>query len=301
VVTSNKSEHGPALTEPAPNQQPIEEVDVALSKRTTPPAFQFYASDFLSSDKVSRMSLAEIGVYITLCHAWLAHGLPNDHAQIARYVRLPTARLKRLWTGPLGECFVLKGGRLVNPRQERIRVDLMAFIEKQKANGKLGGRPRKPTDNPPDNPNDNPDETQTLATPNPNKSSSVSSLQSSVFSTQKPIQVSSSESVEPPSDSSPAVLEFHTVGLGGSLWTLTEAQVNAWVTAFPNVDVEGECRRAFAWLEAQPSRRKTPGGMPRFLVSWLNRAADRGGHAAPAASKTAGNLASLQNFVNRGR
>lgn len=176
MVDFTQSEHGPALTEPAPNPQPEKEVDVALPKRTTPPAFQFYPGDFLSSDKVSRMSLAEMGAYITLlCHAWLAHGLPNDHAQIARYVRLSTSRLKRLWAGPLGECFVLKGGRLVNPKQERIRADLFAFIDKQAANGRRGGRPRKPTDNP----NTNPNETQTLATENPNESSSVFSLQSS--------------------------------------------------------------------------------------------------------------------------
>jgi hypothetical protein len=54
-------------------------------------------------------------------------------------------------------------------------------------------------------------------------------------------------------------------------WVLTPAQVARWQTLYPRVDVDGECRKALAWLEANPSRQKTARGMPRFLVGWLAR------------------------------
>ena len=59
-------------------------------------------------------------------------------------------------------------------------------------------------------------------------------------------------------------------------WHLTQAQVESWAVAFPARDVLAECRRALAWVEASPARRKTARGMPRFLVAWLNRATDTG-------------------------
>ena len=56
-------------------------------------------------------------------------------------------------------------------------------------------------------------------------------------------------------------------------WLLTEAQIETWVTLFPTLDVRAECRAALAWIDANPTRRKTPRGMKRFLGGWLIRAA----------------------------
>lgn len=108
------------------------------------------------------------------------------------------------------------------------------------------------------------------------------------------------ESAEPPSDSTP-LLTFHTVGQS-RIWELTDQRVSEWLEAYPNLDVLAECRRAFAWIEAHPEKRKTAKGMPAFLVSWLNRAVDhgRGGNGVPE-SRSAGNISSLKNFVNRGQ
>ena len=55
-------------------------------------------------------------------------------------------------------------------------------------------------------------------------------------------------------------------------WALTYAQVEAWAELYPSTDVQGECRKALAWVEANTSRRKTANGMAKFLVGWLNRA-----------------------------
>jgi hypothetical protein len=90
---------------------------------------------------------------------------------------------------------------------------------------------------------------------------------------------SSTDSSEPSNGSKPAasngfVIEFSTVGKGAKTWGLTLEQIESWRSAYPGVDVEGECRKALAWTEA--NHRKTASGMPRFLVSWLNRVVDRG-------------------------
>lgn len=101
-------------------------------------------------------------------------------------------------------------------------------------------------------------------------------------------------------DVSAVILTFPTDGTPPE-WPLTEQQVADWSTLYPSIDVLAECRKARAWIDADPKRRKTAGGMRRFLVNWLNNATNRphavSGHAG---SRTAGNAAALQRFAARG-
>jgi hypothetical protein len=109
--------------------------------------------------------------------------------------------------------------------------------------------------------------------------------------------VSPATSAEPPADT---VLTFIATGRPAA-WHLTQAQVTDWEGVYPGLDVLGECRKASAWLLA--NGRKTASGMPRFLVSWLNRttnsAPSRPSSRVPYGSKTSGNVAALQEFVKR--
>lgn len=77
--------------------------------------------------------------------------------------------------------------------------------------------------------------------------------------------------------SSPAFLTFPTVGVGRKEWTLVESQLAEWTAAYPNLDIPIEARKALAWIQANPGRRKTDRGMLAFLVNWLNRATNQGG------------------------
>lgn len=56
-------------------------------------------------------------------------------------------------------------------------------------------------------------------------------------------------------------------------WPLDSKRVEQWQRLYPGLDVLAQCRMALAWVEA--NRPKTFRGMPKFLVSWLNRATDR--------------------------
>lgn len=66
-------------------------------------------------------------------------------------------------------------------------------------------------------------------------------------------------------------------------WLLTDAQIGNWSATFPGVDVPAECRKAHAWVDASPARRKTASGMAVFLFQWLSRSQNQGG-GRPAGS-----------------
>lgn len=65
-------------------------------------------------------------------------------------------------------------------------------------------------------------------------------------------------------------MTFPTIGPAQE-WA-TDAHVARWREMFPTLDVDAECRRALAWVEANPTKRKTARGMPKFLVGWMLRA-----------------------------
>jgi len=75
----------------------------------------------------------------------------------------------------------------------------------------------------------------------------------------------------PPVPEEPAVAVFHCQGKTAT-YKLTASQIADWQSLYPGLDVEGEVRKAKAWLEANSQKRRTASGMPRFIVNWLNRA-----------------------------
>jgi uncharacterized protein YdaU (DUF1376 family) len=261
VVKSEELETGNdsvVQTEPRPDPQPNEEVDVAMPQRTTSPAFQAYPSDFLSSEKVARMSYTEIGIYwVLLCHAWQARGLPNSPTEIAKMLKLNPSRFTKLWSGVLSECWVENSsGRLVNPRQERERQKQNEYRRRQ--TDKANTRWHKPGN----------------AAALPERHASGNALQSSSLS----LSLKKKEKdicAEPQSDSTPIVMNFPVVGNPNQVeWALHQGRIDAWQVAYPNLDVLAECRRAEVWTRANPDRRKTAKGMPAFLVKWMNRQTD---------------------------
>lgn len=123
----------PTPTEPAsPN-----------GRRPVPPAFQFYAGDFLADGAVAEMTYEERGVYITLlCHAWLERGIPASQDRIARLLRMRRRELDQVWPA-LARCWVEgPADTLVNPRMETIRGELEEYIDHQRAAGRRGAEAR---------------------------------------------------------------------------------------------------------------------------------------------------------------
>ena len=80
---------------------------------------------------------------------------------------------------------------------------------------------------------------------------------------------------EPQGDSVPPVL---TLPLnGGSEYAISQAQVDQWQALYPAVDVLQQLRNMKGWLLSNPQRRKTKGGVSRFITGWLSREQDLGG------------------------
>lgn len=90
------------------------------------------------------------------------------------------------------------------------------------------------------------------------------------------------EEAEPPT-SDQIEFEFPCDGEPNS-WALTKRMVARWSELLPKLDILSECRKALAWVEANPGNRKTASGMGRFLNGWLTRASDR----SPARSENRG-------------
>jgi len=74
----------------------------------------------------------------------------------------------------------------------------------------------------------------------------------------------------------------------GTLFPVYPHQIARWVRTFPDVLVLDTLREMAAWLDANPGRRKTRRGCPRFVTGWLLREQDTprsGAHHGPQAAR----------------
>src|SRR3990167_10668804 len=109
-----------------------------------PPAFQWYAKEWLTDDKRTEMSLAQRGAYADLLsYQWVNTAIPADVAGIARAVGVGVEEMIIVWTGRLVDAFPENGeGRRANPTLESYRVALQAHHDKRFTAGKKGAASR---------------------------------------------------------------------------------------------------------------------------------------------------------------
>ncbi len=199
---------------------------------------------------VAAMTLQERGAYITLlCICWQEKTLPATPDRLANIVGVPVRAFHKLWPH-LSGCFVQHGDRLLHPRLEKEREKQADFSRRQSDKGVASAANRA-------------NRKATGVQPESQPEGNSPSLRS-------PISVG----VE-------GILEFPTVGTHGHVWALTEAQLAEWRGLFPSTDILAEARKALAWVRANPGRRKTAAGMPRFLVNWFSRSVDSGRASVP--------------------
>ena len=77
-------------------------------------------------------------------------------------------------------------------------------------------------------------------------------------------------------------------------YQITEDDVNTWKELYQAVDIMQELRKMKGWADANPSKRKTRGGIKRFINAWLAREQDKyhapqGGGQNGAAPQHSGN------------
>jgi uncharacterized protein YdaU (DUF1376 family) len=91
------------------------------------------------------MSLAERGAYITLlAYQWDTGSIPDDRTALARiFGGCSRAQAEKLWAKIGAKFRQGSDGLWRNMRLESERHRQAAYREAQRANGKLGGRPKK--------------------------------------------------------------------------------------------------------------------------------------------------------------
>ena len=82
----------------------------------------------------------------------------------------------------------------------------------------------------------------------------------------------------------------------GTLYNVTENDVEKYQQLYPGIDCRQELRNIVGWCDANPSRRKTRSGAKRFLNNWLARAQNQ---ARPAKSEKKSGSAYIDAIHNR--
>lgn len=93
---------------------------------------------------------------------------------------------------------------------------------------------------------------------------------------------------EPQAASTPAAVSL--ILNDGSLYDVSERDVEQWSTLYPNVDVLQQLRNMAGWCDGNPTKRKTRGGVRRFITSWLAREQNKGGRPAASHGRASGNV-----------
>jgi len=97
------------------------------------PAFQFYAGDYLSSSRVTLMTLEEEGAYVRLlCHCWLSGSIPKDPEQIARLIGKGASTTL---ASNVATMFQADGCRLLHDKLNALRAEREQWLEKSRKGG----------------------------------------------------------------------------------------------------------------------------------------------------------------------
>ena len=218
------------------------------------PAFQFYPSDWLGSQRVSLMTLEEEGAYIRLlAYCWQHGSVPADPEAVARLIgkgasTTLASRVLTMFQPPFQPPLVapLSGGTvLVHERLEEERSKQLKWKEKSSEGGRKSAELRKsrvvePPLQPPLQPNGN----------ITSSSSSSTNIANAILSN------SDAEKVEEPAkpkkkrEQKPADAEW----------------IEDLKRHYPDLNLDSELGKMRAWCETN-KRDMTR----KFIINWLNR------------------------------
>ena len=89
----------------------------------------------------------------------------------------------------------------------------------------------------------------------------------------------------------------------GTFFDVSENDRAKWSQLYPSIDVLQQLRNMAGWCDANPAKRKTRGGIKRFITAWLAREQDKGGNAPQNRSFVGGDVFAemLEEEKNRGK
>lgn len=255
------------------------------------PAFQFYARDFLSDVRVMAMSLEEVGAYwklVSIC--WIEEGLPSDLPVLARLLHVTPAKLRKLWPA-IEPCFRLRDGLYQHPRLDRERAKQDEYRRKQSEKGKKSAEARFNHGSTTVQPEGN--RTQTERQPEGNSSSSSSTASASASATAvKSVYTRTREAGAMGS----SYLAASSIAFQHRGHTLNRGpHYSAFVDRFG-----GDAAAFDAWLKVEIDAAYQMGARPGNLFKFIDERWEKKTPNTLSTSKTAGNIAALQDFVKAG-
>ncbi len=216
--------------------------------------YERYCGDYQRD--TAHLSLCEHGAFTMMLDTYYAteKPLPADYPALYRICRAMD-KAEQLAVRSIADQFfpVAEDGLRHNGRADDMIDKARPKIDAARANGKKGGRPRKPKEETQQKPSGfsfgNPPETQDESSPAP--------------APLKPFEGANAPSA--PSEK---------ISLGDGGWVgIPEKLFSQWGEAYPAVSLKAELAKAAAWIIANPSNRKS--NYARFLTNWLTRAQDR--------------------------
>lgn len=234
------------------------------------PSFPFYVNNWLGSGRVAVMTPEQVGGYLfLLCHAWNEEdcGLPDDQDILAAW-----SRLNGRWEAcrdRILKCFYRQDGRLYNERLMACRTERNEWLCEQRRKGQLGGLAKAKNQS---------SRGLAVAKPDPTlESESESELEIESESEDKPPcpEPASTPPAEPDVPPTPPVILIPLIPRDGE-YGVTQQQIHEWAETYPAVDVIQTLREMRAWCVANPVRRKTRTGAPKFINAWLCREQNKG-------------------------
>ena len=105
---------------------------------------------------------------------------------------------------------------------------------------------------------------------------------------------SKQEAVSSTEETKTVAIRYVLPNIGGGSCRITDETIEQYRRLYPGVDVDRAFRTMTAWLDANPDRRKTVRGMPRFINAWLARDSER---VSAKSARTEGDEAYLRRLT----
>jgi len=105
--------------------------------------FPLFVRKLLLSRNVSRMTIAEFGIYMKmLCHQWMDGPLPEDFAELAHLCNCDREAIEGAWPR-IGPCFdKVDNGCLINQNLEDVRAEQIERYKESVEYGYKGAEAR---------------------------------------------------------------------------------------------------------------------------------------------------------------
>lgn len=104
---------------------------------------------------------------------------------------------------------------------------------------------------------------------------------------------------KPVAPSEPAVI---TLLLNtGDEYPITQSDINTWTELYPAVNIMQELRNMKGWCISNPKKRKTAGGIKRFINAWLAKEQNKGGTPGYNGPANQNGASSIAQFADKAR